>query len=384
MICRTLSVQEISAWLQETDPIKLKRLYDAADLMRKEKVGDAVWLRGLIEASSYCRRNCLYCGIRASRKIERYRLTEQEILECAELAAKLELGSIVIQTGEDLAFDARTIANIIGAIKRRFQLAIVLSLGERSEDEWKRWKDAGADRYLLRFETSNPNLYRAIHPQPEGRCKPDRIEQLKRLREIGYEIGGGVMIGIPGQTYDDLARDLELFRELDLDMIGCGPYLSHPHTPLGRIEARDGRWHTRQIPSDAPENEQEFNLPSNIPFDYPVVAEQVPSNVEMAFKVVALTRILCPQANIPSVTAVATLDPREGRKGALQRGANVIMPNITDWKYREKYEIYPNKTAAKEEAQEVLNKIVGRLEEIGRFLGKGPGTSLRFQNATRL
>ena len=378
MLNENLTVKEISEWLQETDPKKLSELYDVADRTRRERVGDEVWLRGLIELSNYCRRNCLYCGVRASRRVERYRMTREEILERAKLAYEYQFGTVVMQAGEDFALDEAFIADLIREIREKYRLAITLSLGERKDSEFVRWKEAGADRYLLRFETSNRELYRAIHPTAEGSVFQDRIELLKRLREIGYEIGSGVMIGIPGQTYDDLANDLALFRELDLDMIGCGPFLPHSATPLGRIEARNGRWRTVPIPETASEALRETPLPTNKPFDYPTSDSQVPNNNELAFKVVALTRILCPDANIPSTTAVATVDEIGGRKGALERGANVVMPNLTPEKYRALYEIYPNKAASREEAEKTRQTALRQIREIGRVPGIGPGTSPKF------
>jgi len=378
MLDSNLTVAEISAWLQETDEQKLQELADAANQIRKERVGDEVWLRGLVELSNYCRRNCLYCGVRASRKVDRYRMTREEILECARLASKFQFGTIVLQAGEDFALDDDFIADVVQEICERFDLAITLSLGERGEDAWKLWKAAGARRYLLRFETSNQELYRAIHPLAKDSVYPNRLEMLKRLREIGYEVGSGVMIGIPGQTYDDLARDLALFRELDLDMIGCGPFLPHKLTPLGRLEIQNGRWKTRPIPADAPNEERELDLPTNKAFDYPTSEKQVPNTNELAFKVVALTRILCPDANIPSTTAIATIDGKSGRKGALERGANVIMPNLTPEKYRRLYEIYPNKAATFETPEQTRQVALNQIQEIGRIQGVGAGSSPRF------
>ncbi len=378
MLDSNLSVAEISAWLQETDERKLRELADVADRIRHTNVGDEVWLRGLVELSNRCRRNCLYCGVRAARKVERYRMTREEILECARLADRFQFGTLVLQSGEDLALDVEFIADVVREIRERFDLAITLSLGERGEDAWIRWKEAGAQRYLLRFETSNQALYRAIHPAPTGSVDANRIEMLKRLREIGYEIGSGVMIGIPGQTYDDLANDLALFRELDLDMIGCGPFLPHRFTPLGRLEIQNGRWKTRPVPKEAPEEEQENESPTNKAFDYPTSESQVPNTNELAFKVVALTRILRPDANIPSTTAIATVDGKDGRKGALERGANVIMPNLTPEKYRRLYEIYPNKAATFESPEETRQVALHQIAEIGRPQGIGAGSSPRF------
>jgi biotin synthase len=228
-------------------------------------------------------------------------------------------------------------------------------LGERDDEDYLRWREAGADRYLLRFETSKRELFNRIHPPLPKREPVDRIALLLRLREMGYEIGSGVMIGIPGQTYEDLARDIELFRTLSLDMIGCGPFLPHPQTPLGKQDAYD-------------DGEQTVvNAKS-----------QVPATAEMAFKVIALARLVCLDANIPCTTAVATIDAKEGRKLGLQRGANVVMPNLTPIKYRQMYEIYPNKSAIYLTAEQTHEAVMETLQEIGRTPGTGRGDSKAF------
>lgn len=371
MLDSNLSTPEIAAWLRETDAERLQTLWDAADQIRRERVGDAVWLRGLVEISNRCSRNCLYCGVRAERRVERYRMTQAEILECAKFAKKNGLATLVLQAGEDRTLDAGFVVETVRAIRDDFGLTITLSLGERTDSELVRWKEAGARRYLTRFETSNPALYRALHPTTEGTGATERIDFLKRLREIGYEVGSGVMIGIPGQTFDDLARDLALFRELDLDMIGSGPFLPHSETPLGALEIRDGYWETSSFQS-------ENAAASRFTFRYSTSNDQVPNTNDLTFKVVALSRILCPDANIPSTTAVATLDGSGGRKSALSRGANVIMPNLTPTKYRRLYEIYPNKAATFEDAETTLQTALRQIAEIGRFPGVGAGSSPRF------
>jgi biotin synthase len=306
---------EVIAQLREADPQRLEELWRRADEARQRGVGDEVHLRGLLEISNSCARDCLYCGLRASnRKLTRYRLTDEEILAGARQAAEYGYGTVVLQAGEDYGLGAEALAAVIRRIKALTPLAVTLSLGERPDADLLLWRQAGADRYLLRFETSNRALYQRIHPPLAGRTS-DRPAILRHLRELGYEIGGGVMIGIPGQTYEDLADDLSLFARLDLDMIGVGPFLPHPETPLGAGEAS----------LRAPEG------------------EQAPATELMTYKVVALARLACPRANIPSTTALATLNTSQGRELGLQRGANVVMPNLTPVKYRALYEIYPGK-----------------------------------------
>jgi biotin synthase len=318
-----------------------------ADEARRRHVGDAVHLRGLVEFSNYCTRGCLYCGLRVTnRDVQRYRMNEREIMQTARLAEKLGYGTVVLQSGEDAQLDIHWLAHIICRIRQETPLAVTLSIGERTEGELAALRRAGADRYLLRFETSNRCLFDLIHPpRPGQEC--DRIDLLDVLRNLGYEVGSGVMVGIPGQTWDDLANDLLRFQSLDLDMIGVGPFLPHPGTPLGHTPHR---W-------AAPPDEQVFN-----------------SDV-MTYKVVALTRLLCPQTNIPATTALATVDPDQGRLLALQRGANVVMPNLTPAEYRAAYAIYPGKTTLADDPQDFTAHLARQIASIGRTIGQGRGDS---------
>lgn len=342
-VSENLTRDEILAWLREENEARLEILYQRADAVRKAHVGDAVHLRGLVEISSYCIRQCAYCGLRVGNtELERYRMSAEEIHQCARDAVDLGYGTVVLQAGEDPGIKAEWMAGIVQWIKAHTPLAVTLSLGERTESELRLWKEAGANRYLLRFETSDQALYEKIHPTPAGR--PDRITLLKSLRQLGYEAGSGVMIGIPGQTYESLAEDILTFRELDLDMIGTGPFLAHPDTPLGAA----------YLATDAG-------------------PDQVPNTVTMTLKVVALARLVCPEANIPSTTALATLDKAEGREKGLACGANVVMPNLTPPAYRLLYEIYPDKACLNETATVCAQCLKNRLEVIGREVGVGQG-----------
>jgi biotin synthase len=340
---------EIVAWLKETDETRLAELWRRADDVRQRNVGGEVHLRGLIELSNCCVRLCAYCGLRAPNDgITRYRMSADEILACARQAVGFGYGTVVLQSGEDPGTERAWMADIVRQVKAKTPLAVTLSLGERSDEDLAAWREAGADRYLLRFETGNRELYDRIHPPRPG-CRSDRVAILRRLREMGYEVGSGVMIGIPGQSYDDLARDIALFGRLDLDMIGCGPYLVHPDTPLGD-------------PAFLP------SLPDG---------EQVPANEQTTYKVIALSRLVCPRANIPSTTALATLNRQSGRELGLVRGANVIMPNLTPPKYRALYEIYPNKACVYDTADGCFHCLRGRIESLGRRIGSGRGDSVK-------
>jgi biotin synthase len=337
---------EILHWLREMDESRLEELWERADSTRRAFVGDEVHLRGLIEISNYCVRHCCYCGINAcSSGITRYRMNRDEIICSALEAARLGYGSIVMQSGEDPGLTENFVADLMREIKRTTELAITLSLGERNDKELRSWKEAGADRYLLRFETSDPALYDRIHPSLPGRVS-DRFAQLERMRDMGYEIGTGVMVGIPGQSWDTLAQDIDNFSQYDMDMIGVGPFIPSPHTLLGGPEASG------------------FDLGPE---------SQVPNDELTTLKVVALARLVCPEANIPSTTALATIDPAAGRELGLTRGANVVMPNVTPPQYRVLYEIYPGKACIHETAQVCHDCMGRRIASIGRVLGTGPG-----------
>jgi len=343
---------DILAWLRETDPTRLATLWQLADSTRQKYVGGEVHLRGLIEFSNYCVRLCAYCGLRApNRELTRYRMSHDEVMGCVRQAASFGYGTVVLQSGEDLAVTQDWLAELVRRIKAERPIAVTFSVGERSDEDWASWRAAGADRYLLRFETSNRDLYDRIHPPRPG-AQSDRVAMLGRLRQLGYEVGSGVMIGIPGQTYEDLAQDIALFAELDLDMIGVGPYLVHPDTPLGA------------------------------PGFQPVVLgqDQVPADELMTYKVIALTRLACPRANIPSTTALATLNRRDGRELGLVRGANVVMPNLTPPQYRAHYEIYPNKACIHDTADGCHACMRGRIASLGRSVGIGRGDSANFQS----
>ena len=274
-------------------------------------------------------------------------MSREEILDCARLAGSLRYGTVVLQSGEDYGITRDWMVEVIRSIKAASGLAVTLSLGERSREDFQAWRQAGADRCLLRFETSDRVLYEKIHPSLPGRPS-DRMEILRQLREMGYEAGSGVMIGIPGQTYRSLAEDICTFREMDLDMIGVGPYIPHPQTELASEPA-----------SGSP--------------------DQVPNTELMTYKVLALTRLACPSANIPSTTALATLNKANGRELGLQRGGNILMPNLTPPQYRVCYEIYPAKACITENAETCGGCIQLRIAAIGRTVGTGPGSRHYFQ-----
>jgi biotin synthase len=354
--------REIIAWLRETDETRLTQLWQRADDTRRQYVGGEVHLRGLVELSNHCVRLCGYCGLRVeNHNLQRYRLSDDEIMDCASKAVAFGYGTVVLQSGEDPGITLQWMSLVIRRIKSETPLAVTLSLGERDEKELAAWRRAGADRYLLRFETSNRALYERIHPPRPG-VRSDRIALLKRLRELGYEIGSGVMIGIPGQTYEDLARDIELFAALDLDMIGVGPYLPHPDTPLA--DTINGG--LSQFSSD--EN-------GTVPLSSVSPDQQAPNTELMTYKVMALARLAAPRANIPATTALATLNAAAGRELGLMRGANIVMPNLTPPQYRALYEIYPQKACILETTDACNTCLQALIRALGRESGAGRGDS---------
>lgn len=305
-------------------------LFSLADKIRKENVGDEVHLRGLIEFSNICKRTCKYCGLRCENKdIDRYRIEPDDIIFYAQKAVDMGYKTIVLQSGEDEYYSRELLCKIIKGIKT-LDVALTLSIGERCFDDYKAFKDCGADRYLIRIETTDKELYKKMHPHMSFE---NRIRCLKDLGKLGYEVGTGCLVGLPGQTIESLANDILFFKEINADMVGIGPFIAHPHTPLK---------------------------------DY------LNGDFTLALKVMALTRILLKNINIPATTAMETLNPN-GRIIALQSGANVVMPNVTTTEYRAKYEIYPNKICINEKPAQCFNCVSGKIRSIGRSVSTGYG-----------
>ncbi len=312
-----------------------KELFDYTRQLRNHTIGNNVYMRGLIEISNICIKDCLYCGIRKSNlHTKRYSLSDDEILQAARYAWENHYGSVVLQGGErnDAAFILR-IEKLLKQIKKlsNHKLGITLSLGEQTEDTYKKWFDAGAHRYLLRIETSNIRLYHKIHPQNNLHDFHTRLNCLRILQKCGYQTGTGVMIGLPFQTTEDLADDLLFLKTLDIDMVGMGPYLEHRETPL---------WTFRnQLLSQA----QRFKL---------------------GLHMVSCLRLLMPDINIAATTALQAICP-EGREKALEIGANVIMPNITPAINRANYQLYENKPGMDEGAEESTRRLIESVRRSG-------------------
>ena len=318
----------------------LAALYARADAVRRAHCGDAVPVRAILEFSNACANDCLYCGIRASNPVpKRYRMKPAEILAAVRrIAADGVAGTVVLQAGETPGAGDDEIAEVLRGIKAEFPgLAVTLSLGNRPRATYAKWKQAGLDRYLLRFETSDPELFARLHPA----CTlAERLQCLRDLKSLGVQTGGGFMIGLPGETVETLAGNILLCREFDFDMIGIGPYIPHPDTPLG------------QAPN------------------------AYVKDPDMFFRAIAVLRLANPDAHIPATTAFDALFPN-GRELALQRGANVFMPNATPGPLRRDYQLYPGKPCIDEDAADCTRCVQARLKALGRPVAKGPGHSLK-------
>ena len=305
-------------------------LFSYADNVRKQYVGDRVHLRGLIEFSNICKCHCKYCGLRCENKtVERYRIMPDDIMLHAQRAVQMGYKTIVLQSGEDSYFTRDVMCKLIENIKT-LDVALTLSIGEKSYDDLKAYKQSGADRYLIRIETTDKNLYKKMHPYMDFE---KRMQCLKDLKKLGYETGSGCLVGLPEQTVESLADDILFFKELDADMIGIGPFIPHPDTPL---------------------------------------KDCAQGNFILALKVMAIVRIMLKNINIPATTAMETLNPN-GRLIALQSGANVVMPNVTSTEYRAKYEIYPDKICINDQPPKCRNCIETKIKSIGREIAKDYG-----------
>ncbi|VGO23271.1 [FeFe] hydrogenase H-cluster radical SAM maturase HydE [Pontiella sulfatireligans] len=334
-----LSLEEIATLLSITDPDELQALYDCAYFLKEQYVGKIAYFRGIIECSNLCMKDCYYCGIRKSNtNVERFLMNEDEIFKEAVWAFEAEYGSCVIQSGErqDEVYISM-IERVVGRIKEatKGELGITLSLGEQTEETYARWKKAGASRYLLRIETTNPEIYARIHPADHS--MEVRKECLAALRRTGYQVGTGVMMGLPGQTMEDLANDILFLKEIDIDMVGMGPYIPHGDTPMGQ-----------EIPAYTDEKKKEA--------------------LQLGLKMIAVTRIVLRDINIAAATALQALE-YTGREQGLLCGANVIMPNVTETDYRSKYQLYDNKPCTDENSSMCRGCLSGRIKGIGETVG---------------
>lgn len=326
------SDEELLFILSNITDVEKRYLFEKSNDVRQKWYKKDVYLRGLIELTNYCKNDCLYCGIRKSNKLaKRYRLKEEEVLECVDIGDSLGYKTIVLQGGEDTYYTDDVLESIIMKIKAKYPDNVVtLSLGERSYNSYKRLYDAGAERYLLRHETANEELYNNIHP---GANFKNRINCLKNLKEIGYQVGAGFMIGIPGQSKEDLVKDLRFLKEFNPHMCGIGPFIPHKDTPF---------------------------------------KDEISGTLDETILLLAIIRLLLPKVLLPATTALSTID-KYGRQAGIKVGANVIMPNLSPKNVRDKYSLYNGKVYSNLEAAECKKDIESQLNEIGYkiIIGRG-------------
>lgn len=329
---------DLETLLSLEDPREAEELFSFADQVRKRVCGDGIFLRGIVEFSNHCSRECFYCGLnKANTGLKRYRLSAEEILDAAGHISSCGVKTIVLQSGEDACLDAGWLASVISEIKTRFDLSVTVSVGERKSQDYRLWKEAGADRYLLKIETSDEELYSSLHPDMSfGR----RLDCLKALKELGYQTGSGNIVGLKGQTLEHIARDILFFKEQALDMVGIGPFIPHSQTPL-RNEASGPAF--------------------------------------LTLKTLALTRIVCRDVHLPATTALGSLR-EDARPRALIAGANVLMPNFTPTAYRALYEIYPGKRCVDEPVGACSTCMETLAGSLGRFIDRSAGDSFKMRS----
>ncbi|ADN02734.1 [FeFe] hydrogenase H-cluster radical SAM maturase HydE [Spirochaeta thermophila] len=323
----------VEEWWRMPLPLLVKE----ADRVCRRVHGDGVYLRGLLEFSNYCRKDCLYCGIRRSnRKVRRYRLDEEVILAVVREAFARGFRTFVLQSGEDPAWPAERLARLVERVKQetRGEAAVTLSCGLMSREDYRLLREAGADRYLMRFETADPVLHRRLRGMDLDR----RLEGLHHLRDLDYEVGSGFMVGLPGETEETMWENLLLCRRLDLDMVGIGPFIPHPETPLA---------HAPQVP------------------------------LERTIRAVAILRLLLPGANLPGTTAAGTLEP-DGREKMLAAGGNVLMPNITPVAHKKDYLLYPGKICLDEDGFHCVGCLTMRVATVGKRIEWERGASRQY------
>jgi len=328
-----MNKKDILDYLQTTNEKKIEELFAEADRIRREYCDNGVYLRGIVEFSSHCDGSCAYCGLNKNNSaINRYRMSAEEILQAAETIHSAGIKTIVLQSGEDPELSPEWLAEIIREIKNRYALSITLSAGEKEPGVYMLWHEAGADRYLLKIETTNDKLYAKLH---SGMSLKNRLRCLHNLQNFGYQTGTGIIVGLPEQTPEILAEDILFFRDKNFDMLGIGPLIPHQATELKDLS---------------------------------------PGNVDLTLRCVALTRILTKNAHIPATTSLGSLD-KDYRPEALKAGANVLMPNFTPPLYKKSYEIYPGKLCLSEKIN--MSELEQTIQGIGRHLDFGHGDSLK-------
>lgn len=326
---------EIRRLLLLESSAETERLFSFADGVRRKFMGGGVLLRGIVEFSNICGNSCFYCGLNAQNAgLKRYRMSSEEILESISKINQLNIKTVVLQSGEDAGLDPLWLADIIREIKKRFPMAVTLSVGEKTPEEYRVWREAGADRYLLKIETTDPAVYSAAH---NGRQLASRMKCLDDLKGLGYQTGTGILVGLRGQTIESLVRDVLFLEQNDFDMIGIGPFIPHPHTSF---------------------------------------ADDMPGSVSLVLKMLAIVRIVTRNSHLPATTALGSAGA-DYRTDGLNAGANVLMPNFTPAGYRALYEIYPGKVCLQEPPEKCVTCMFGKVKSAGRFIDYSIGHSIK-------
>lgn len=322
---RNISLEQLKLLLETNDDEGIRFMHEEAVKVCQKTYGNQVFIRGLIEFTNFCKNDCYYCGIRRSNsQADRYRLTKEQMLDCCASGYELGFRTFVLQGGEDGYFTDDKICDLVSAIKEKYpDCAVTLSIGEKSRESYKRYFDAGADRYLLRHETADEAHYKKLHP--EEMSLSHRKQCLWDLKEIGYQVGCGFMVGSPGQTVETLYEDLQFIRELQPHMVGIGPFISQKDTPF---------------------------------------ADKASGTMEQTLKLLAIIRLIQPYVLLPATTALGTIHPK-GRELGILSGANVVMPNLSPVNVREKYKLYDNKICTGDEAAECRYCMENRMKSIG-------------------
>ncbi len=329
--------EDIQTLLSVEDKYGLKVIFNYADDVRRQHMGEGILLRGLIEFSNICSNTCFYCGLNIDNaNLVRYRLSEDQLYSSLSELVSYGIKTVVLQSGEDANLDVNWLARIIAIIKKNFGIAVTLSVGERSYSDYKLWRSSGADRYLLKIEASDGKLYESIHRQ---RSVDTRIKALYDLKGLGYQVGSGIMVGLPGQTTEMIAKDIMFFKEMDFDMIGIGPFIPHPQT---------------------------------------VFAYEKQGDYLLTLKTIALTRIVVKNAHMPSTTALGTLGKEHQIEG-LRAGANVLMPNFTPLPYRSLYDLYPNRKCKDEHGARCVGCMDKMAADVDRIIDYSVGHSLKIK-----
>jgi biotin synthase len=326
-------IEDLVFLLGQEGAEEVQLIIDAADRTRRQFMGEGILLRGIVEFSSFCRNTCFYCGLhRGNTDITRYRMSAKEILDSMGRIASQGIQTVVLQSGEDDGLDPSWLAAVVQEAKRKFGVAVTLSVGERTQEDYALWREAGADRYLLKIESSDKRLYESLHA---GRRLETRLRCIFDLTIFGYQVGCGIMVGLPGQNLRHIAGDILFFSQSRFDMVGIGPFIPHPNTPL---------------------------------------CGQPGGSVALTLKTIALTRLITKNAHLPATTALGSLG-RDYRVEGLRAGANVLMPNFTPLKYKRLYEIYPGKRCLTEPAGACGLCMEGLAQSIGRTIDYSRGDS---------